>query len=91
MGRITTTFEIEDSGCGISEEFQKRIFDPFSQEHNAVSKGMQGTGLGMSISTSLAKQMGGSLAVRSKLGEGKPLYLYADHGDRRCRTGPIAP
>lgn len=69
-GRITTTFEVEDNGCGISEEFKSKIFDPFSQEQSAATKGMQGTGLGMSISTLLAKQMGGTLSVRSRLGEG---------------------
>lgn len=70
IGRVTTTFEVEDNGCGISEDFQKKIFDSFSQERNTVSKGRQGTGLGMSISSLLAKQMGGTLSVRSKLGEG---------------------
>lgn len=69
-GRITTSFEVEDNGCGISEEFQKKIFDSFSQERNTISQGRQGTGLGMSISSLLAKQMGGTLSVRSKLGKG---------------------
>lgn len=68
--RLRTTYEVEDTGCGISEEFQKKIFDSFSQEHNTVSQGMHGTGLGMSISSLLAKQMGATLSVRSKLGEG---------------------
>lgn len=68
--RVGMTFEIEDTGCGMSEEFQERIFDSFSQEHNSISPGMQGTGLGMSISFLLAQQMGGTLKVRSKLGEG---------------------
>ncbi|MCJ7855544.1 ATP-binding protein [Lachnospiraceae bacterium NSJ-143] len=67
---ITTTYQVEDTGCGMSDEFQKRIFDSFSQEHNSVSKGNHGTGLGMSISYLLAKQMGGVLSVTSKLGEG---------------------
>ena len=68
--RSTITFEVEDNGCGISKEFQKKIFDPFSQESNSISKGMHGTGLGMSISSMLAKQMEGILSVRSTLGEG---------------------
>lgn len=68
--RVSTTFEVEDTGCGISEEFQKKIFDPFSQESSSASKGMQGTGLGMSISSLLAEQMGGTLSVRSRPGEG---------------------
>ncbi len=69
-GRISTTYQIEDTGCGISEEFQRKIFDPFSQEHGGISQGRQGTGLGMSISSLLAKQMGGTLTVTSRLGEG---------------------
>lgn len=69
-GKVTTAFEVEDNGCGISEEFQKKIFDAFSQELNTVSRGANGTGLGMSISSLLAQQMGGTLSVRSKLGEG---------------------
>lgn len=68
--RISTTYQIEDTGCGISEEFQRKIFNPFSQERNGISQGRQGTGLGMSISSLLAKQMGGTLAVTSRLGEG---------------------
>ena len=69
-GKVTTTFEVEDTGCGMSEEFQKKIFDSFSQEHSTTSAGMQGTGLGMAISRQLAKQMGAALSVRSKQGEG---------------------
>lgn len=68
--RVTTTYQVEDNGCGMSEEFQKKIFDSFSQERNSVSRGNQGTGLGMSISYLLAKQMGGSLSVESRLGGG---------------------
>lgn len=69
-GRISTTYQVEDTGYGISEEFQQKIFDPFSQEHGGTSQGRQGTGLGMSISSLLAKQMGGTLTVTSRLGEG---------------------
>lgn len=68
--KISTTYQVEDTGCGISEEFQRRIFDSFSQEHDGIGQGRQGTGLGMSISSLLAKQMGGTLSVTSSLGEG---------------------
>lgn len=61
--RVITVYEIEDTGCGMSEEFQKIIFDSFSQEHNNVSRGTHGTGLGMAISFLLAKQMDGTLSV----------------------------
>ncbi|WP_294146355.1 hybrid sensor histidine kinase/response regulator [uncultured Clostridium sp.] len=67
-GRILTTYQVEDTGCGMSEEFQQKIFEPFSQERS--SQGSKGTGLGMSISSLLAKQMGGTLTVMSRLGEG---------------------
>ena len=62
-----TTYQVEDTGCGMSEEFRQKIFDPFSQERSHIS---QGTGLGMSISSLLVKQMGGALTVTSRLGEG---------------------
>lgn len=68
--QVTTTYEVVDDGCGMSEEFQKKIFDSFSQEHNNVSHGNQGTGLGMAISYLLAKQMGGMLSVQSHPDEG---------------------
>ena len=67
---IETTVIITDTGRGMSEEFQKKIFDPFTQERSTVSHGNEGTGLGMSICATLAKRMGGSLDVESKLGEG---------------------
>lgn len=66
-GGILTTYQVEDTGCGMSEEFRQKIFDPFSQERSHIS---QGTGLGMSISSLLVKQMGGALTVTSRLGEG---------------------
>ena len=69
-GDIETTTDITDTGRGMSEEFQKKIFDPFTQERDTVSQGNQGTGLGMAICSLLAKQMRGSLKVESKPGEG---------------------
>ncbi|MDO4304157.1 MAG: ATP-binding protein [Bacillota bacterium] len=72
---ITNCFEVEDTGCGMSEEFQKHIFEAFSQEreHNADSQ--KGTGLGMSISYLLMQVMGGNLSVESKLGQGSIFYV----------------
>lgn len=71
---ISTRFEIIDTGCGMSKEFQKRIFDAFSQERN-VTTGSQGTGLGMAISHQLAKKMGGNLSVESETGHGSTFIL----------------
>jgi signal transduction histidine kinase/BarA-like signal transduction histidine kinase len=63
-------FEFEDTGIGISEEFQEKIFDEFSQEEKGGRSTYQGSGLGMAISKKLVELMGGSIQVRSQLGEG---------------------
>lgn len=69
-GVIRTTIRVLDTGCGMSEEFQKKIFKPFTQERKTVSQGNQGTGLGLSICSLLAERMGGSLVVDSEMGTG---------------------
>ena len=69
-GTVSTVFTVRDTGVGMSEEFQKHIFDTFTREMETVSKGNQGTGLGMAISHSLAELMGGNLTVSSRKGEG---------------------
>jgi len=63
-------FHIKDTGIGISEEFQKRIFEPFERERSSTVSGIQGTGLGMTITKNLVGLMGGTIAVSSKKGEG---------------------
>ena len=68
--KIVTTATVADTGRGMSEEFQRRIFDTFSRELETVSKGNQGAGLGLSISSRLAKLMNGSISFTSKKGEG---------------------
>ncbi len=69
-GKILTTAVVSDTGRGISEEFQKHIFDAFAQERDTVSKGNQGTGLGLSISRRLARLMDGDVTFSSRRGEG---------------------
>ncbi len=69
-GDILTRAEVTDTGRGMSEEFQQHIFDTFAQELDTVSKGNQGTGLGLPISRSLAKLMGGDLSFTSTKGQG---------------------
>lgn len=69
-GKVLTTVTVSDTGRGMSEEFQKHIFDTFAQELDTVSKGNQGTGLGLPISRRLALLMGGDLTFVSQKGEG---------------------
>ncbi|MCM1127660.1 MAG: response regulator [Lachnospiraceae bacterium] len=63
-------FTISDNGRGMSEEYQKVIFEPFTRESNAAWNQAQGTGLGMAITKSLVELMNGSIKVTSRLGEG---------------------
>lgn len=63
-------FYVRDNGVGMSEEFLQHIYDPFSQEHSKLSNNSKGTGLGLPIVKSLVEAMGGTISVKSKLGEG---------------------
>lgn len=69
-GQICLQFTVRDTGIGMSEEFQERLFSPFEQESVTTSKKYGGTGLGMSISKNLVTLMGGTISVKSRLGEG---------------------
>ena len=63
-------FEVRDTGQGIPEEMQSRIFEPFVQGDPSLSRRHSGTGLGLSICSQLATLMKGSIALRSTLGVG---------------------
>ena len=63
-------FVIEDTGIGMSEEFQEHIFEQFAREKSSTVSHTQGTGLGMSITKSLVELMGGDITVQSELGKG---------------------
>lgn len=63
-------FAVEDTGIGMSAEFQKHLFEPFTQEHGDARTSYKGTGLGMAITKSLVEQMGGTISVVSEPGKG---------------------
>lgn len=63
-------FQVQDNGIGISPEFVKHIFDPFTRENNSTASGILGTGLGMAITKNLVDLMGGTISVESAKGEG---------------------
>ena len=68
---IITRYVVRDNGIGMSEEFKKKLFDPFSQEDYANARTLyKGTGLGMAITKKYVDMMGGSIAVESKKGVG---------------------
>jgi signal transduction histidine kinase/ActR/RegA family two-component response regulator len=68
--KATIRFEIEDNGIGMTEEFQKHIFEAFSQADNGSRTTFMGTGLGMAITKQFVDLMGGDIKIRSKLSEG---------------------
>ena len=61
---------ITDNGIGMSEEFQKRIFETFERERNTTSSRIEGSGIGMGITKKLVELMDGTIEVKSKQGEG---------------------
>jgi osomolarity two-component system, sensor histidine kinase SLN1 len=63
-------FEVEDTGPGIAEHMQQKIFEPFVQGDLGLSKKYGGTGLGLSICSQLASIMGGSISLKSTVGVG---------------------
>ena len=63
-------FVFEDNGIGMTEEFQKHLFEPFTRANDKKTAAIQGTGLGMTITQSLVRMMGGDIQVKSKPGEG---------------------
>ncbi len=74
-GYCTYRWTISDTGVGMSEAFLKRIFEPFAQEKSDARSVYQGTGLGMTIVKNLVEQMGGTISVTSKEGEGSEFVV----------------
>lgn len=68
--KVRYRFTVSDTGIGMSVEFLKHIFEPFTQANGDARSSYQGTGMGMPIVKGLVEQMGGTIEVHSKLGEG---------------------
>ena len=72
------TLVVSDTGIGISEEDQERLFDPFSRFDEEKNRGIEGTGLGLSIVSSLCSLMGATINLESKKGEGSTFTVIID-------------
>jgi len=77
-GRLALDAEVRDSGIGMSDEFQKVLFEPFTQEGRSDNSENRGTGLGLSIVKKLMDLMGCTITVESRIGEGTVFRLYGE-------------
>ena len=91
-GMTTMEFVCRDTGIGMTEEFQKHIFEPFAQEHTGSRTKFAGTGLGMPIAKNLVEKMGGAITFESEEGTGTtfvirvPFRIDTDR-DSKVETG----
>ncbi|WP_278696654.1 ATP-binding protein [Anaerobutyricum hallii] len=74
-GMTTMEFVCRDTGIGMTEAFQKQIFEPFAQEHTGSRTKFAGTGLGMPISKKLIEKMGGTITFESAEGIGTTFVI----------------
>ncbi|CAH1547260.1 Histidine kinase [Vibrio rotiferianus] len=78
-------FSVSDSGIGIDEGQQKKIFEPFAQEDDSTTRQFGGTGLGLAISTQLVELMGGKIKLDSKKGIGSRFYFELELDIQQAR------
>ncbi|MGI0491351.1 response regulator [Alkalinema pantanalense CENA528] len=72
---VTIEVSVTDTGIGIPEEAQAKLFEPFSQVDASITRRYGGTGLGLAICKQIAERMGGTLGVNSEVGKGSRFWL----------------
>ena len=81
-GMTTMEFVCRDTGIGMTEEFQKHIFEPFAQEYMGSRTKFAGTGLGMAIARKLVEKMGGTITFESEKGVGTTFVIRVPFKNR---------
>ena len=85
----TMEFVCRDTGIGMTEEFQKYVFEPFAQEHTGSRTKFAGTGLGMAISKKLVEKMGGTINLESEKGVGTTFVIRVPFRINTDRSGKV--
>lgn len=75
---VRTHFRIKDTGIGMSEEFQEKLWDAFAREETEEVQNITGTGLGMAITKRIIDIMGGTIELQSQLGSGSEFHITLD-------------
>ena len=94
-GMTTMEFVCRDTGIGMTEEFQKCVFEPFAQEHTGSRTKFAGTGLGMPIAKNLIEKMGGTITFESEEGTGTTFVIRVPfkidmNGDKRGKQKDVS-
>lgn len=99
--QVWLRMDVEDTGMGINDASQKRLFEHFTQADVSTTRKFKGTGLGLAISKKLARLMGGNVGLRSEPGKGsifwftvclkKPAVERLPHAEMAIRTAEAVP